>query len=262
MPEKSSYVHGQISWVDLASLEPKEARRFYASVFGWTAVDREIPGGPPYAEFRFAGRSVGGLGQISEELRDAGAPPSWNTYVNVEDLETTTAKVEPLGGEIMVPVTRILDAGWLAFIRDPTGGSIGLWQKNRHFGARLINEPGALCWSELATRDVECAREFYHELVGWEFDQQLSAPTKYYIVRALGHPNGGLMQMNEEWGDTPPHWAVYFSVEDTDDAVKRAEQAGGSVRVLPFDTPVGRVATLIDPQGAVFSLITLAAPRV
>ncbi len=261
MPEKTSYAHGQISWVDLATCDMKAAGDFYHSVFGWNAADQKIPGGLPYAEFQLEGKPVGGLGRLSDEMQAQGVPPSWNTYINVDDIEAVTAKVEPLGGKITVPAMKIVEAGWLAFIQDPTGGNIGLWQKNQHAGARVINEPGSLCWSELATRDIERAREFYGQLVDWDFDVQLGAPTRYYIVRARDRPNGGLMQMNDEWGDTPPHWAVYFCVADTDATVARAEQAGGTVRVLPFDTPVGRVATLIDPQGAVFSLIALAAPR-
>ena len=34
-----------------------------------------------------------------------------------------------------------------------------------------------------------------------------------------------------------------------------AAELGGSVIVPPFDTPVGRIAILSDPQGAMFSVI-------
>ena len=41
---------------------------------------------------------------------------------------------------------------------------------------------------------------------------------------------------------------------------KRIEERkqGGTVVVPPFDTPVGRIALLSDPQGAVFSVIKSA----
>jgi len=40
----------------------------------------------------------------------------------------------------------------------------------------------------------------------------------------------------------------------------KAAELGGSVIVPPFDTPVGRIAVLSDPQGAMFSVIKNAPP--
>lgn len=51
-----------------------------------------------------------------------------------------------------------------------------------------------------------------------------------------------------------PHWAVTFSVDDCDQAVRRAEELGAKLLVPPFDMPPVRVATLADPQGAVFTV--------
>ena len=114
-----------------------------------------------------------------------------------------------------------------------------------------------MCWNELATRDIEKAREFYGRLLGWEFAEHEGAPTQYFIIQNKGNPNGGLMQMNEEWGEIPPHWTVYFATADTDATVKRIQQAKGNVHVPPFDTGAGRIAVVADPQGAMFSLISL-----
>jgi predicted enzyme related to lactoylglutathione lyase len=54
---------------------------------------------------------------------------------------------------------------------------------------------------------------------------------------------------------TPNHWHVYFAIADADATAARATELGGSVLVPPFDTPVGRIAVLRDPQGAVFSVL-------
>jgi predicted enzyme related to lactoylglutathione lyase len=51
---------------------------------------------------------------------------------------------------------------------------------------------------------------------------------------------------------------VYFGVADADATVAKATELGGSVLVPPFDTPVGRMAVIGDPQGAVFSIIQQA----
>jgi uncharacterized protein len=57
---------------------------------------------------------------------------------------------------------------------------------------------------------------------------------------------------------TPNHWHVYFGVADADATVAKATELGGSVLVPPFDTPVGRMAVIADPQSAVFSIIQQA----
>jgi uncharacterized protein len=43
--------------------------------------------------------------------------------------------------------------------------------------------------------------------------------------------------------------------------VAKAVELGGSVLAEPFDTPVGRMAFLTDPQGAAFSIIQPATPE-
>jgi predicted enzyme related to lactoylglutathione lyase len=53
----------------------------------------------------------------------------------------------------------------------------------------------------------------------------------------------------------PNHWHVYFAVADADAAAAKAVELGGQVLVEPFDTPVGRIAVLMDPQGANFSVL-------
>jgi predicted enzyme related to lactoylglutathione lyase len=52
----------------------------------------------------------------------------------------------------------------------------------------------------------------------------------------------------------PNHWHVYFAVEDVAEAVAKATSLGGGVVNGPFDTPIGPMAALRDPQGAMFSV--------
>jgi hypothetical protein len=59
----------------------------------------------------------------------------------------------------------------------------------------------------------------------------------------------------------PPFWGVYFSVADTDATVAKAKELGATVLAEPMDLPgVGRMAALLDPQGAAFSIIKNAQP--
>ena len=58
--------------------------------------------------------------------------------------------------------------------------------------------------------------------------------------------------MNEQFpADLPPHWLVYFAVEDADATAAKAGELGGS-RGRAASTPraSGRIAVLGDPNGA------------
>lgn len=260
MAIKTAFLPGQFAWVDLQAHDLEAACQFYGQVLGWTSVPLDTQGGPAYQQFELDGKAVAGIGQMPAELQSQGMPPCWNSYVNVEQIETVVERARELGATIVVPVTKIVEAGWLAFLRDPTGGQIGLWQKNQHFGAQLVNVPGAFCWNELATRDVDRACQFYGQLLDWEFAEHPQSPARYYIIRNQGADNGGIMQMDEQWGEIPPHWTVYFSVDDAAATAAKVSKHGGHVFVPPFETPVGHIAVLADPQGATFNVIQLSKP--
>ena len=57
----------------------------------------------------------------------------------------------------------------------------------------------------------------------------------------------------------PPHWGVYFSVEDCDATISKVTELGGKVVMDPMDIPdVGHFAGVQDPQGANFTVMKLA----
>ncbi len=260
MPQRTSYKHGEFSWVDLNAHDMDAAGKFYGDLFGWKTVMMDTQGGPPYAQFEQGDLVIGGLGQMSDEMKAQGIPPLWNNYVNVDDAEATASKAQQLGGQVIVPVMQVMDAGWLAYLQDPTGAVFAIWQKNHSAGATIRNEPNAFGWNELATRDIEAAKTFYGELFGWEFEENTMSPAKYYICNVDGENAGGLMEMTEEWGEIPPHWSVYFCVADATATANKLTELGGTVRVPPFDTHVGQIAILADAQGAGFNIIQLKEP--
>jgi predicted enzyme related to lactoylglutathione lyase len=69
---------------------------------------------------------------------------------------------------------------------------------------------------------------------------------------------GGMMQIQPNMGPIPPHWRIYFAVEDCDQAFEKATSLGAKAFVPPMTIEnVGRFSTLSDPQGGVFSIIKL-----
>ena len=71
--------------------------------------------------------------------------------IAVDDIGATVEKVAPAGGQVFIPPMAVGDAGTMAFVADPTGAVVGLWQANQHIGATLVSEPGAIIWNELIT---------------------------------------------------------------------------------------------------------------
>lgn len=260
MPLIHSHIHGQFCWAELVAHDMRSAMEFYCDVLNWSSRDlnESCDDSMPHVQFDHADQPVAGLIQMIEPLRTAELPSVWNTYVCVNDLPLTLKKAVQLGGTITCPMTSAGEHGLVAFIKDPTGGVIGLWQRGSHGGASVRGELNSVCWNELASRDAVAARDFYGQLFDWSFEDNPVAPAPYFIVRSTdGQQIGGIMQMTEEWGDMPSHWTIYFHVDAVDAVTARVQQLNGSMVVAPFDTPVGRIAVLADNQGAAFSVIRL-----
>jgi uncharacterized protein len=257
MPEVSEYAPGTPSWVDLASPDPDASARFYGGLFGWDAAETgpvEETGG--YRMLQLRGRNVAGLGPTQSETQ----PAMWTTFVGTDDADAVAARVRDAGGQVVMEAFDVLGVGRMAVFADPGGAYFSVWQPQAHHGADLVNEPGALSWNELATRDIDGAKAFYAAVFGWDAETNAYGETSYSEWKLGGRSIGGMIAMNEQWpADVPSHWMVYFAVEDADAAVARAEELGGRVAVPPTDTPAGRFAVLNDPHGAVFSVIALAA---
>ncbi|HKR01749.1 MAG TPA: VOC family protein [Pyrinomonadaceae bacterium] len=120
---------------------------------------------------------------------------------------------------------------------------------------------GAICWTELASKDIEAAKKFYTELLGWKLTTSQAAGMNYTEIVVGDKHIGGMYQIGPECGggaDMPSHWMSYVAVDDVDAAARRTEELGGKVCVQPMDIPnVGRFCVINDPTGAAISLIKL-----
>jgi len=116
-------------------------------------------------------------------------------------------------------------------------------------------------WHELLTTDVGAAEKFYKAVVGWTTAPFDGASAPYTVLNdAAGTGIGGMMRLPDGM-NVPPHWVMYLGVPDIDQAIARIEELGGKTLSPPIDVPdVGRMRTMIDPQGAMFSIIQ-PAPR-
>lgn len=243
---------GTPCWVDLMVPDVQAARDFYATLFGWQMQDTaEEAGG--YTIAALAGRPAAGLASTPP---GSDMPAAWTTYLAVDDLDATAAKVTDCGGQLFMEPMDVMRAGRMAVAADPTGAVFGLWQAGNHRGAEIINEPGALTWNECMSRDYDGARKFYADVFGYQYDDVGDGGLEYSVLNVVGSPVGGLGELPADApADVPPHWMSYFSVTDTDATIALATDLGARVVVDPQDTPYGRIATLAGPQGEIFSVI-------
>jgi uncharacterized protein len=253
---ESGIAPGTPIWTDLSSPDVEASARFYGAVFGWTSH----PGGPEsggYTLFHTAdGRQVAGVAPLASP----GQPPAWNTYVSVEDADAAAARAAEAGGKVLMAAD-VLDQGRVAIVEDPTGAVISLWQPRAHRGAEVFNVPGAMSWTELATRDVPAATAFYAAVFGWGA-RTSGEGSESYTEWVLGDRSvGGMLPMPEQVpAGVPAHWLVYFAVDDTEATARRASELGAQVMVPPVTIPQGTFAVLADPHGAEFAVIALSRP--
>ena len=247
--------HGRFVWSDLGTDDLEAAREFYRDVFGWETRDAAAGEDDVYFEFTKDGQVVAGLYPLDDDQQ----PPNWTSYVAVDDASAVCATVTDRGGSVILEPTQYGDQGTAAMIEDPTGGVVGLWQAGTHEGADVFNEPGSMCWNELATRDLDTAKTFYADVLGWDLHDEDFGGFDYTTIVLDDDPNGGMFAMGEAFpAEHPPYWAVYMAVEDADDTLDRVREAGGEVVGEAQDTPFGRVATVVDPVGARLRIIQLA----
>src|SRR6202453_4230465 len=124
--------------------------------------------------------------------------------------------------------------------------------------ADLANSHGRFVWYELMTTDMEAAKAFYANVVGWG-TRGASAPGLAYSLFTTGDsPVTGLMNVPEDARRTgvTPQWMGYVGVDDVDAAVDRIRQLGGAVHVPPTDLPnISRFSVVADPQMATLALV-------
>lgn len=108
---------------------------------------------------------------------------------------------------------------------------------------------GKFVWHEQVSSDPEQAQHFYTQLFGWDTEVYKPGEADYTMISSRGQNHGGFATAME--GAPPPHWLSHVRVEQLEDTIEKATQAGGRLAAGPFEMgEVGRIAIVADPQGA------------
>ena len=210
--------------------------------------------------FTLRGKQVAGVGPIMQE----GQPPVWSTYVATDDADAAAARVTEAGGNVLFGPMDVMDAGRMAVFAHPAAGMLGVWQAGRHTGAELVNEPGALNWNELQTRDVEGAKAFYAAVFGWTPDDQDFGGMTYTLFNvgdagvagAMPTPSAGARRGAGVLADLL-HGRGLRRVGGQGPGARRQRASGART---PLEG-VGRFAVVADPHGATFGVIAGEPPE-
>jgi predicted enzyme related to lactoylglutathione lyase len=243
---------GRFVWTELLTTDPKAAIEFYKEVVGWKAqlADND------YTMWVSDQGPLGGTMALPEDARKMGMPPHWTSYVEVADVDASTASARKLDARILVAPVDMPKIGRYAVVADPQGATICVFTPATPMQLHDTTKPGEFCWGELATTDHEAAFRFYGALFGWQkvSDFDMGPQGKYLIYGLAGKPMGGMFTKPKEM-KMPPAWLYYAQAADLDGAVDRAKSRGAKLLNGPMDVPGGaRIAQLSDPQGAVFCL--------
>ncbi|HET9597997.1 MAG TPA: VOC family protein [Anaeromyxobacteraceae bacterium] len=242
---------GSFVWYELMPRDVPAAISFYSGVVGWKT---QPFGDGGYQMWVGSQGPLGGVMKLPEEAARAGAPPHWMAHVLVDDVDATAAHAAERGGRVCHPPTDIPTVGRFSVLGDPQGATLSVFKPT---GAMELHDPardGEFCWNELLTSDSAAAFRFYSELLGWKVLEDMDmGPMGTYRIYGVGDRRlGGMMTIPKDT-PMPVAWLHYVSTSDLDGAVARATKRGAKV-MNSMDVPGGRIAQLLDPQGAAFAL--------
>lgn len=115
---------------------------------------------------------------------------------------------------------------------------------------------GAFCWADCQSADVTGGKQFYTQLMGWDYDEIPMGDGMFYtLFKKDGSQVAAIAPMNPNQPPMPSFWSNYVKVDDVDALVSKVTSAGGKVVMEPMDVfDQGRMMLIQDPTGAFLGL--------
>lgn len=257
MPVVQSYPVHVFCHADLNTTDAQAARSFYGTLLDWDFTETQLEGQSVHSMGRIDGHAVAGLAQLPPNAEAAGMCPNWTPYIHVADADRTLAVGEEAGGTTVMPPFAVEDAASIAVMMDALGAVVALFLVGTQIGVGLVHEPGAMVWFDLLTEDRSSAAAHYRTVFGWETEQDRIGKGHSLLV---GGPDSadewrygaGLDDGPTAWLSPAPLWLVYFQVADIAVSVQLALELSAQA---PGGIKPGRIARLLDSQGAPFGLV-------
>lgn len=114
---------------------------------------------------------------------------------------------------------------------------------------------GAPCWADAMFKDVEGAKSFYGEVLGWTFGEAASEFGNYTQAYSDGKAVAAVVPPMPGGDDVPSAWCLYFASQDVAETAEKIKGAGGTVLLAPMQVgSFGSMAIAKEPSGAVFGV--------
>ncbi|MDX3851784.1 VOC family protein [Streptomyces sp. AK02-01A] len=258
----AAFAEGTPCWVDVSLPDLAAGRRFYGELFGWTfGGDSDEAYGRCTKAFS-DGKRVAGL----VAKRDGRMPTVWGVYFATADAVALSRRITDAGGRLVREPIAVGRSGVTALAADPAGAVFGIWQGDEDTGFEKKGLPGSFCWTEVYTRDKERVDPFYETVFGFHGTDVPDDSVDFRMWSPAGtEPGpdsavGGRSVITDAFpAEMPGHFLSYFSVADCDGTTATVVRLGGRITAPPFDIEYGRMAVVVDNQGASFAV--LAEPR-
>lgn len=116
--------------------------------------------------------------------------------------------------------------------------------------------PNPFVHVELATKDLDKAKEFYGKLFDWNLQDTPMGPDTYTMIEVgeTEYGVGGGM-MKAPMPGMPSAWLSYVQVDDVNATTEKAKSLGATViRDITQVPGMGSFSIIADPTGAVLGL--------
>ncbi len=234
---------GQIIWHDLFTRDLKRSMAFYEHVAGWNYVTEHA------TDFAWGGGEKDFVLALLDEEAGAGftetppeLPDGWVAYVEVRDVDGTTALAEKLGGAIVREPFEVPGVGRNALLRDPNGALFGV-SISRHSFPAPTKQFGVEFY---ASGSQEFPAGFYSELFNWTVDAESNA----LVVGPSGNVVAEVSASDLATG-LKPVWIPRLNIADLEAALNRAENTGAVALASDSKKPnLSAGIVLCDPAGA------------
>lgn len=133
-PTGKAAVMANIAYFEIPADNVDRAKHFYHTLLGWkieptkTPMDPEMMKTMEYQDVKTGEPKEGTMNMGGMYKRQMPQQAALLNYVIVDNIDKVLAKVEKLGGKIIMPKMEIQSVGETAVILDTEGNAIGLWK--------------------------------------------------------------------------------------------------------------------------------------
>ncbi|RAG81985.1 VOC family protein [Streptacidiphilus pinicola] len=114
---------------------------------------------------------------------------------------------------------------------------------------------GAPCWADAMFTDVEGAKTFYGEVLGWTFGDAASEYGNYTQAFHDGKAVAAVVPPMPGGEEPVSQWTLYFASPDVAGTAEKIKAAGGDLVMEPMQVGTfGSMAIAREPSGAVFGV--------